>query len=453
MLFQLGPGPRQDHIAVTSNTTKSSNGKLTIAIDIGTSQSAVAVAYVSKDGTSFSTLVDSWPGQQNNLQLARVPTAILYSEDDKLLACGAEVQQMLQATNLRPEDSPRYKWPQYFKTMLHSEQFAAVDPRVSIPLAKLYSDYLKYLLDHTRSHLRQYLGFDPWITAREDATIVLSHPNKWRAAQQLVLRQAAIAAGLITPRDATSRLHFVEEAEAAASFALLDHPLAKDTLKTGMKFVVCDAGGSTVDISSYVVKSQRSSTSHVIEMDELATPFSLDAGGIYVDLGFSLHFVEALASYLSNNPQEHQILLDDAMKEFETHSKRRFTTSNDTIQVKFGPRGLNIPEAGVWKGTYEVPGPTATSFFQPSLKATAAGLLGLKRSQEASVIILTGGFAESPYFKQVLSERLEANPGCRVILANHPMSKAVVVGALALTHSMEQSIRIKRKPRRWTTWL
>ncbi|KAF8317145.1 hypothetical protein DL93DRAFT_2165803 [Clavulina sp. PMI_390] len=439
--------------------------KLTIAIDVGTSQSAVAVAYVSKgdvtfsleslsdsdltrdlDGTSFSTLVDSWPGQQNNLQLARVPTALLYSEDDNLLACGAEVQQMLQATNFQLEDSPRYKRPQYFKTVLHPEQFAAVGK-------SLHFVFLFIRLQIMLQTRAQYLGFDPWITAREDATIVLSHPNKWRAAQQLILRQAAIAAGLVTPRDVTSRLHFVEEAEAAASFALLEHPGMKDTLKAGVKFVVCDAGGSTVDISSYVVKSQKSHGSRVIEMDELATPFSLDAGGIYVDLGFSLHFVEVLASYLSNNPQEHQILLDDAMNEFEGHSKRRFTTPGDTMHVRFGPRGLNIPEAGVRKGTFEIPGPTATTFFQPSLEATAAGLLGLKRSQDASVIILTGGFAESPYFKRVIRERLEVNPGCRIILANHPMSKAVVVGALALTHGMDQRIKIKRKPRGWKTWI
>ena len=115
--------------------------------------------------------------------------------------------------------------------VIRSQSIYVIDPRVSIPLTRLYADYLKYLLDHTRLHLKQYLGFDPWLTARDDATIVLSHPNKWRAAQQLILRQAAIAAGLVTPRDVTSRLHFVEEAEAAASFALLEHPGMKDSLK------------------------------------------------------------------------------------------------------------------------------------------------------------------------------------------------------------------------------
>ncbi|KAF8317132.1 hypothetical protein DL93DRAFT_2154417 [Clavulina sp. PMI_390] len=429
--------------------------KLTIAIDIGTAQSAVAVAYVAKDGTPWSTLVDSWPGQEHDLQLARVPTALLYSMDDELLACGAEVQRVLQS-DLHIGGPARYKKPQYFKMQLHPERPAVVDPRLSIPLARMYGDYLRYLLQHTRAHLRRYLGFDPWAVVRDEAIIVLSHPNKWRSDQQLILRQAAIAAGLVVPRDVTSRLHFVEEAEAAASFALLDYPNLNGILKIGAKFVVCDAGGSTVDISSYVVKSQKNQKSRAnssIEIDELAAPFSLDAGGIYVDMGFSLHFTEALAPHLAENPQELQTTIDDAMADFESFAKRRFNSPSDTMQVKCGPRRLNIPEAGVRKGVLEIPGPVAAGFFQPTVETTANGLLGVKNTQEVSIIILTGGFAESSYFKREIRERLEASLGCQIILANHATSKAVVVGALYLVHGMGQSIKIKRKPRSLKSWL
>ncbi|KAF8317131.1 hypothetical protein DL93DRAFT_590225 [Clavulina sp. PMI_390] len=425
--------------------------KLTLSIDVGTAQSAVAVTYVSKEKGNFTTLVDSWPHQEGDLQLARVPTALLYSQDNQLLACGAEVQSMLQ-TDFQIEGAVRYKLPQYFKMQLHPQKpkLDVVDPRTSLPLIRLYADYLRYLLNHTRNHLKRYLGFDPWAVVRDSATIVLSHPNKWGSDQQVILRQAAIAAGLISPRDVASRLHFVEEAEAAASFALLKHPGLKGVLNPGARFVVCDAGGSTVDVSSYVVKSH---TPSIIEINELAPPFSLEAGGIYVDMSFSLHFTETLASYLADNPEDLQFMIDDAMKEFETQSKRRFIFPTDTMQVKFGPRSLNLPKLGVRKGTLEIPGSTANNFFQPSVENTAVGLLGVRETQDVSVIILTGGFAESPYLKRVVRERLEAETGCRIVLANHATSKAVVVGALSLVHGAEQSVKIKRKPRSWKTWL
>ncbi|KAF8317144.1 hypothetical protein DL93DRAFT_591057 [Clavulina sp. PMI_390] len=360
---------------------------------------------------------------------------------------------MLQATNFQVEGSRGYKQPQYFKMILHPGRFAEIHPEVSIPLVRLYADYLGYLFGHTISHLERYLGFDPWLAAGEEARIVLTHPNHWTSDQQHILREATVTAGLVSPEGIENMLHFVEEAEAAAAFALLEHPGIKNTLKTGAKFIVCDAGGSTVDMSSYVVKRQRSPGYHAMEISELVAPFSVDAGGIYVDRDFSMHLARVVVPYLLGIPQELPLLLDDAMAEFERYSKRRFAALDDTMDVKFGPRALQIPQVGVHKGTLKLPGPVAASFFQSSIKATIASFVEVVRKQDPSVIILTGGFSESLYFKRMIRESLEVNPGCRIILANHPTSKAVVVGALALTHDADRSIRIKRKPRRWQTWL
>jgi hypothetical protein len=49
-----------------------------------------------------------------------------------------------------------------------------------------------------------------------------SHPNRWGAEQQKFLENAAIQAGTVTQEGAKQYLH-VEEAEAAASFALPVH--------------------------------------------------------------------------------------------------------------------------------------------------------------------------------------------------------------------------------------
>ncbi|KAF8299296.1 hypothetical protein DL93DRAFT_2233927, partial [Clavulina sp. PMI_390] len=375
-----------------------SKPKLTISIDVGTSQTAVAVAYVSK-------------GMLLDRQLARVPTALLYSEDDTV---GSRSRK---SVTIRDVFSPSFSLVAQKSTVFFKPSLGLYDPRVSIPLSRLYADYLRYLLNHTRLHLKQYFGYDPWTVARDDATVILAHPNNWRSAQQRILQQAAVDAGIVTSRDVTSKLHFVAEAEAAASFALLVYPNLRDKFEDTASIIVCDTGGSTSDISSYLVKSQKSQASHLIDMEELDAPFSLNAGGVYVDLNFSLYFTKLLMSHLTADPQAIQLELD-AMNEFESYSKRRFNLSTDTIYVKFGSRGLSIPGIGVRKGTLEVPGPTATEFFQISVDKIAAALVKVKKTQNTSVIILTGGYAECPHFERIIRERLEVNHECQIILAN-----------------------------------
>ena len=71
-----------------------------------------------------------------------------------------------------------------------------------------------------------------WSNFGHQADIVLSHPNRWGKKQQKYLEEAAIQAGLVTREGAEKYLHFVEEAEAAASFALLD-------VNLDVKFEVC----------------------------------------------------------------------------------------------------------------------------------------------------------------------------------------------------------------------
>ena len=85
---------------------------------------------------------------------------------------------------------------------------------------KIYADYLAYLLKRTEEFLREATGYDVWPKLKHRAEIVFSHPNRWGTEQQKFLEKAAIQAGLVTREGARRYLHFVEEVEAVASFAL-----------------------------------------------------------------------------------------------------------------------------------------------------------------------------------------------------------------------------------------
>lgn len=84
----------------------------------------------------------------------------------------------------------------------------------------MYTQFLSYLLAHTRTYLRDITASDPWENYGRQAHIILPHPTGWGADQQSFLQDAVVAAGLL-PRDAVrTRLHFVEEGEASMTFCM-----------------------------------------------------------------------------------------------------------------------------------------------------------------------------------------------------------------------------------------
>lgn len=96
----------------------------------------------------------------------------------------------------------------------------------------------------------------------------MAHPNRWGVEQQRVLEAAAISTGLISAARVPTGLFFLEEGEAAASFCATRPELRKNlqvrlfklgatpsliTSQPKSRIIVCDAGGSTCDVSSYKV--------------------------------------------------------------------------------------------------------------------------------------------------------------------------------------------------------
>lgn len=95
----------------------------------------------------------------------------------------------------------------------------------------MYTDFLVYLLDQTRRHLKEVTGSDPWPAMQGRAEILLTHPNRWGVPEQQFLEKAAVAAGLVSLKDASQRLKFAEESEAAASYCLPTSPAVKSRMK------------------------------------------------------------------------------------------------------------------------------------------------------------------------------------------------------------------------------
>ena len=126
-----------------------------------------------------------------------------------------------------------------------------------LPLNKtvvdVFADFLAYLLECASSFIQDTHanGARLWESVKDDLYFVLSHPNGWEGAQQAEMRKAAVLSKLI-PDTTTghARLLLVTEGEASLHFAV-QNGLPIGVTEDGEGVVIVDAGGGTIDISSY----------------------------------------------------------------------------------------------------------------------------------------------------------------------------------------------------------
>ena len=150
----------------------------------------------------------------------------------------------------------------------------------------VFADFMRYLFDSAKALFKssEPNGEVRWDSISKSIQLVLTHPNGWGGPQQTHLRNAAVKAGIVldTPAGHAS-LHFVTEGEASFSFCAA-HTQAGKNLKVchtvparvgffltrsqpGEQVLIIDAGGGTIDISTYKVLSNEP-----LQVEELYEP-------------------------------------------------------------------------------------------------------------------------------------------------------------------------------------
>lgn len=91
-----------------------------------------------------------------------------------------------------------------------------------ITLMKIYVDFLRYLLKHTKEYFGTHIlqGQSEWSRHSPSMDVVIAHPNGWGVKEQDFLRRAAVTAGYATAENASSQIKFVSEAEASVHFCI-----------------------------------------------------------------------------------------------------------------------------------------------------------------------------------------------------------------------------------------
>ena len=140
----------------------------------------------------------------------------------------------------------------------------------------VFADFMRYLFDSTKAIFKESEpnGRLRWKSISNSIKLVLTHPNGWGGPQQAKLRTAAVNAGIVPDTIAGhNSVSFVSEGEASFSFCASQTNTGKNLkvchtvqvarnwiltcLKVGKQALIIDAGGGTIDISTYKVLNTR----------------------------------------------------------------------------------------------------------------------------------------------------------------------------------------------------
>jgi len=232
------------------------------------------------------------------------------------------------------------------------------------------------------------------------------------------MRKTAVTAGLIPDTDeGQARLTFVTEGEASLHFCIRNG-LTSAALKNGGGVVIVDAGGGTIDVSSYAQTG--------VSFEEIAEPQCHFKGSIFVTRQAHIY----LKKYLEGSRFSSDV--ENMKNIFDKTTKLRFRNSNEPQYIKFGSFRDKDVDLNIRSGQLKLPGTDVAAFFKPSIDCMIDAVLKEKRSATKSIssVFLVGGFAASEWLFTQLKSALEP-VGINVCRPDSHVNKAVADGAVS----------------------
>uniref|UniRef100_A0A0W0G1N0 Actin-like ATPase domain-containing protein n=1 Tax=Moniliophthora roreri TaxID=221103 RepID=A0A0W0G1N0_MONRR len=417
-------------------------GKMSVSIDFGTTFSGVVSSYniifyiyvvlniMKAYGTSRIAggqvqQILNWPGATETFR--KIPTCLLYDEYGQVLAWG------LEAKNAGPiPNTLRCEWFKLFLEPHALREESAIDPRLPrLPPGKkpidLIIDFLSCLWEYAKEQITQVTGA---VADLDTADVWLTVPAAWDAQGCSIMRDAAIVAGLVQSSKAgdkewRDRLRIITEPEAAAVHCA--HLTDLHHLKPSQSFVVCDAGGGTVDLAVYKIIGQMAN----LEIAEIAARSGANCGSLFLDLRFR----ELVKTLLADHPAH----LDAAslayfMHSFSESDKLSYAGVQDDETMFhftcFNVEDVNDPSVGLIDGQLSIPGVLLRrQVFDPVVEQVLTLIEDQLRkvNQRVDALLLVGGFAGSEYLKQEVEEQFSSR--IRIIARPADADTATLRGA------------------------
>ncbi|KIM36858.1 hypothetical protein M413DRAFT_281536 [Hebeloma cylindrosporum] len=401
--------------------------KLVMAFDVGTTFSGVSYCILDPGAVPEIRGVTRFPGQAKVGGDSKIPTILYYDQQGNVCAVGDEANEEGIEQIAEEKEWTRAEW---FKLHMRPKTKSAAhvtDKIVPLPKGKtvidVFADFLRYMYQCAQKYIEETHanGVSLWENLRPTSEFVLTHPNGWEGAQQGMVRRAAVTAGLIPDNDAgQARLSFVTEGEASLHFCI-QNGLTNEAIKTGKGIIIVDAGGGTIDISTYKQKPNAGQA-----FEEIAAPQCFFKGSIFVTSN-AKDFLDKLlqeSAYLDDAP--------DIARRFDKTTKLRFRDPEEPQYIKFGSLKDKDPLVGIRSGQIRLNGSDIASFFEPSIQCIIESIKDQRNASNTEIasVFLVGGFAASDWLFTKLKQDL-ALQGLVVSRPDSHVNKAVADGAVS----------------------
>ncbi|KAI0310591.1 hypothetical protein OF83DRAFT_1070299 [Amylostereum chailletii] len=398
--------------------------RLVLAFDLGTTFSGISYAVLDPGQVPVIKTVSRYPGQEAGD--SKVQTVIHYDAKGKVVAIGAE--------ELPVDDEWQDAQPQKLEwyLLLRPKQPATTTtkgiPTPRLPPSKdiidVYADFYAYLFARAREYIQQTHanGDLLWDSVADDVDFVLSHPNGWEGAQQGAMRRAAVKAGLVPDTPAgRERVTFVSEGEASFHYCVASG-LVADSIQTGNNVMVIDAGGGTVDLSTYTFAE-----ASPIKIQEIAPPGCIFEGSVIVRHRAEQHLQHEMVDVVRHSA------LGDGLPPEAKHAAIRSERRGEGDMRRTNSTVDRDVKLGIRNGQIKLSKEEVCGFFDPGIEEIIRAIeeqQGAAAPASVSTYFLVGGFAASEYLYAKLNAFLNGR-GSRLFRPDSHTNKAVAEGAVS----------------------
>ncbi|KAF5708419.1 Hsp70 chaperone protein [Fusarium mundagurra] len=393
--------------------------RVVISLDFGTTFSGIAYAFCNPEKKPEITTVVDWPGLQGRTQ-PKIPSVLSYTPGDaNQFKWGGQLNWKDDCVHgvklLLDPDQPE---PLYLPAGNKKKEIKRL-PKEPVDVA---SDFIGAIYTHAMAKIESKVPRDYFLLCQKQ--FVLTVPA------------AAKKAGI-------HPVSLIKEPEAAALYTMYCQERA---LGIGDAFVLCDAGGGTVDLITYEVIS----TTGSLQLAEVVP----GSGGMAGSLGLNKRFAEAVQDLVG---EEEWIKLKklkgwtNAYEQFDQLVKRCFLgDTEEEYLITFPQAGLeDNPPEGLKNDCWAMTGATVKQIFDPLVNdilrlvdEQIKNALIKRQGRDIKGIFLVGGFGASQYLKECIQK---AHPDVQVIQPDDAWA-AILKGAV-LSRLPHQAAVVETKAR------
>ncbi|KAF2254078.1 actin-like ATPase domain-containing protein [Trematosphaeria pertusa] len=402
-------------------------GKIVVAVDFGTTYSAIGYAFVADGSDPGDIVLDvidkGWPGQGRR-RSPKIPT--VFTLERNTFKYGFQVQHDPDRVCF----AKLFLDPTQIEQAQHLAKFTAVSTSLSIAkLSDCVTRYLRCLRERAFEHMVKEKGWTQDFIKGTPHDYVLSVPAIWSDKAKDRTLKCALSAGFGDESDPSS-IKLVLEPEAAAVYTITTLPNC--ALKVNDVFVVCDAGGGTVDLATYRITTFQPSlrvNEEVVGKGELCGSVMLNR-----------RFMEFVEKKIGPFAQEFQ---DDIEREFNDVIKPAFNGDDTVYRLEVDPELPDNPAEGIANGSLTVTSEDLVKIFEPVVESVLILLAEQVEAVKGAApgrkmpVLLVGGFGSSEYLKMRISQQFK---NCTVLQPPDAWS-AVVRGAILRSMIQNRKIR------------